>query len=451
MAIVKNDTGDIEIEYTRPFLYSYQKAIIDSPVRYTVCLAATKCGKTASHIVWLFEQALQCAKDATMRREVMAVDKEGKIVYVKNDDPSLLNQSVWWVAPTFGQARIAFNRMKAQISDKTIFKANETNLVITLITGVKIEFKTGEKPDNLYGDDVYAFVFDEFTRAREGAWHALRSTITSTGGKGKFIGNAKDKKNWGNKLAMRAKGGQDPDYEYHKITAYDAAAAGMKTKDGRPFIEEVEAAKRDLPENVFNELYLAEPSEDGSNPFGLKHIEACCVPTLSEQPSICYGVDLGRKIDSTSIIGLDKLGYMSHYDNFVRRSWPHAIDTIKYLPNRPIAMDGTGVGDVILSQVELVQSSVEGYVFTQASKQRLMEGLAVAMQSRRIHIADDGNATSGTGKLRHQLEQFEVVYTRTGVKYSAPDGDHDDDVCALALAVYKWQQTAVMGDEISVY
>lgn len=423
MAAKKDDTGDIEIEYKRPFLYPYQVAILECAARFTITLAATKVGKTASHIVWLFEQALKC----------------------------LANQSVWWIAPTFAQAKIAYLRMKVQISDKSIFTANETNLVITLITGAKIEFKTGEKPDNLYGDDVYAFVFDEFTRAREGAWHALRSTITSTGGKGKFIGNAKDKKNWGNKLAMRAKSGTDPDYVFFKITAYDAAAAGMMTKDGRPFIEEVEAAKRDMPENVFNELYLAEASEDGSNPFGLKHIEACCVPALSTQPSICYGIDLGRKIDSTSIVGLDKLGFMSHYDNFVRRSWPHSIETVKYLPNKPMTMDGTGVGDVFLSQVEQVQSQAEGYIFTQASKQRLMEGLAVGLQSRRLHIADDGNVVSGTGKLRHQLEQFEMVYTSRGVKYSAPEGDHDDDVCALALAWYKYQTSAVYGDEVSVY
>lgn len=441
---------DIEIDYQRPFLYHYQRSIIDSPARFTVCLAATKIGKTAGHIVWLFEQALQCVTNPTMRKETMAVDKEGKIVYIKNEDTDLLNQSVWWVAPTFGQARIAFNRMKAQITDKSIFKANETNLVITLITGAKIEFKTGEKPDNLYGDDVYAFVFDEFTRAREGAWHALRSTITSTGGKGKFIGNAKDKKNWGNKLAMKAKAGTDPDYAYFKITGYDAAAAGMMTKDGRPFLDEIEAAKRDLPENVFNELYLAEASEDGSNPFGIKHIDACCVPALSTQPSVCYGADLGRKIDAFSVIGLDKLGYMSHYFNKTRQSWPHTIDTLKYLPNKPMAMDSTGVGDVVLSQVELVQSQVEGYIFTQASKQRLMEGLAVGLQSRKLHIADDGDVVNGTGKIRHQLEQFEVVYTRTGVKYSAPEGDHDDDVCALALVWHKWQ-SSVGGDEITVY
>jgi hypothetical protein len=410
------------ISYTRPPLYDYQLAILNSKARFTVTIAATKVGKTASHIVWLFEQALKCKA----------------------------NQSVWWVAPTFGQAKIAYNRMKVQISDRSIYSCNETNLIITLVTGAKIEFKTGEIPDNLFGDDVYAFVFDEFTRAREEAWFALRSTITSTAGSGKFIGNAKGKKNWGYKLAMKAKGGQDKDYEYFKITAYDAAAAGMMTKDGRPFIEEIESAKRDLPEAVFNELYLAEASEDGSNPFGLKYIAACCNTSLSTQPSICYGIDLARKIDFVSIIGLDKLGSMSHYHNFTKVGWQQTIDTIKYLPNKPMAMDSTGVGDVVLSQVEQVQKEVEGYVFTQASKQRLMEGLAVAIQSRKIIIADDGDVVNGTGKVRHQLEQFEFVHTRTGVKYSAPDGEHDDDVCALALAWHKWQNASHEG-EISVW
>lgn len=411
-----------KITYTRPPLYQYQTNILDHPARFTVTIAATKVGKTASHIVWLFEQALQCTA----------------------------NQSVWWVAPTFFQAKIAFDRMKVQISDKNFYKANETNLIITLVTGVKICFKTAEKPDNLYGDDVYAVVFDEFTRARETAWFALRSTITSTGGKCKFIGNARSKKNWGYKLAMKAKGEEDPNYKFFKITAYDAAIAGMMTKDGRPFLEEIEDAKNDLPESVFNELYLAEASEDGSNPFGLKYIAMCCQPTLSTQPSACYGIDLARKVDAVSIIGLDKLGTMSHYHNFTKVGWQQTIDTIRYLPNVPMAMDSTGVGDVVLSQVELVQRQVEGYIFTQASKQRLMEGLAVAIQSRKIIIADDGDVVNGTGKLRHQLEQFEIEYTRTGVSYSAPEGEHDDDVVALALAWYKWQTAAKSGD-ISVW
>lgn len=413
----------VKINYTRPSLFPYQIAILDAIARFTVTIASTKVGKTASHIVWLFEEALKCSA----------------------------NQSVWWIAPTFTQARIAFDRMKVQLSDRSFYKANETNLIITLVTGVKIHFKTAEKPDNLYGDDVYAFVFDEFTRAREAAWFALRSTITSTGGKGKFIGNAKSKKNWGYKLAMKAKGGQDPDYQFFKITAYDAADCGMMTKDGRPFIEEIEAAKKDLPESVFNELYLAEASEDGSNPFGMKYIAAICQPTLSVEPSICHGIDVANKVDSTSIIGLDRLGTMSHYHNFTRTGWPHVISTIKYLPLVPAAQDSTGVGDVVLAEVQQVNPQIEGYIFTQQSKQRLLEGLAVGIQSRKLLIADDGDVTNGTGKLRHQLEQFEIVYTRTGVVYSAPEGEHDDDVYALALAWYKWQTASTMSIGPSVW
>lgn len=411
-----------EINYTRPFLYPYQLQILNSEARFTVTIAATKIGKTASHIVWLFEQALNCKA----------------------------NQSVWWVAPTFQQAKIAYNRMKVQISDKSIFTANETNLIITLVTGAKIEFKTGEKPDNLYGDDVYAFVFDEFTRAREEAWHALRSTITSTGGHGKFIGNATSTNRWGYKLAMRAKGGQEKDYAYFKITAFDAAEAGMKTKDGREFIDEINSAKRDLPEYAFKALYLAEFGENGSNPFGLKFIALCCYPNISTAPSICYGIDLARKVDWVSIIGLDKLGAVSHHHTFTKIGWQTTIDTIKMLPNIPMAMDSTGVGDVVLSDVELVQNQVEGYIFNQASKQLLMEGLAVAIQTRKIIIPDDGDVINGTGRIRHQLEQFEMEYTRTGVRYTAPEGEHDDDVCALALAYYKYK-TAVHSGEISVW
>lgn len=36
----------------------------------------------------------------------------------------------------------------------------------------------------------------------------------------------------------------------------------------------------------------------------------------------------------------------------------------------------------------------------------------------------------------NELESFEYEYTRTGVRYTAPEGMHDDCVMALALAVY---------------
>lgn len=400
-----------KINYTRPPLYAYQTALLDDPARFTVCEASTKVGKTASHIVWLFEKALECKE----------------------------NQSVWWVAPTVSQAKIAFDRMKVQISDKRLYKANETLRVITLIIGVKIEFKTAADPDNLYGDDVYAFVFDEFTRAREAAWFALRSTITSTGGKGKFIGNVKGSKNWGHRMAMRAKSKDDPNYSYHKITAYDAANAGMMTKDGRPFIEEIRAAQKDLPENVFKELYLAEATDEGSNPFGLRQIKKCTFE-LSKEPPICYGVDLAKSVDYTVELGLDKFANTCYLNRY-QKDWKSTTASVKGLM-LPMAIDSTGVGDPIVEEVQTVNSEAEGFKFTELSRQQLLEGLAVGIQQQKLTYPQEA---------ADELEQFEFVYSLSGVKYRAPDGEHDDRVMALALAYYKWKTAVHFTDGPSVF
>ena len=56
-----------------------------------------------------------------------------------------------------------------------------------------------------------------------------------------------------------------------------------------------------------------------------------------------------------------------------------------------------------------------------------MEGLAAAISSGEVFYPDNW--------LRAELDIFEFEHTRTGVRYSAPQGSHDDGVCALALAV----------------
>lgn len=381
------------IDYTRPFIYNYQRQILDSEARFTVTEASTKVGKTASHIIWLFEQALSLKE----------------------------NQSVWWVAPVYAQAEIAFNRMKNQVSDRGFFKANETKLKLTLPTGGIIQFKSAEKPDNLYGDDVYAAVFDEFTRAREEAWFALRSTLTATGGKCKFIGNVKGKKNWGYRLAQRAKQ-HEQNFQHFKITAYDAATEGLLS------YEEIEQAKRDLPESVFKELYLAEPSEDGSNPFGIPYIDQCTY-SISSNPAVCYGIDLAKSFDYTVIIGLDKNGAVCDFKRF-QKDWRQTTQDILDLPRVPIVIDSTGVGDPIAEDIARVRE-VELFKFTGNSKQQIMEGLAAAIQQRKVTFPE--------GNIKDELETFEFEYTRTGVRYTAPAGLHDDCVCALALAWHKYR------------
>jgi hypothetical protein len=70
-----------------------------------------------------------------------------------------------------------------------------------------------------------------------------------------------------------------------------------------------------------------------------------------------------------------------------------------------------------------------------------MEGLAVDIQQKQIAYPE--------GAIVDELETFEYVYTRTGVTYSAPEGLHDDCVCALALAAQR-KRTAKVPPTVSI-
>jgi hypothetical protein len=385
--------------YNRPWLADYQLKALFGPERYAVVEASTKVGKTAGCMVWITEQAMK-----------------GKT-----------GQNFWWVSPIRDQAKIAFRRLKIALP-REIYTPNETELTLTLLNGCIIWFKGADHPDSLYGEDVYAAVIDEASRVKEDAWHAVRSTLTATEGPIRIIGNVKGRKNWAYNLARRAQSGA-PGMVYSKLICHDAVNAGILSA------EEVEDARQQLPEAVFRELYLAEPSDDAGNPFGLAAIRACIAP-LSENAPVVWGWDLAKSVDWTCGVGLDVVGTVCRFERF-QTPWEVTTDTIvRATGNVPAAVDSTGVGDPVLEALQKrgrpTGARFAGVKFTAQSKQQMMEGLAVAIQQHQIHFP--------AGVLVDELEVFEYEYRRTGVSYSAPSGLHDDAVCALALAVQQFQQ-----------
>jgi phage FluMu gp28-like protein len=235
----------------------------------------------------------------------------------------------------------------------------------------------------------------------------------------RIIGNVKGRRNWAYQLARKAESGQ-AGYRYTKITAYDAVAAGVLAAS------EIESARADLPENVFRELYLAEPSDDGGNPFGIAAIAAQVAPLSDGEPAV-WGIDLAKSVDWTVCIALDEQGAVCRFERW-QGPWQETTRRIVALIGRtPALVDSTGLGDPVLAALQAESPYVfEGYTFSAPSKQKLMEGLAVAIQQHEITYPD--------GPIVAELEAFEYVYTRTGVRYSAPVGLHDDCVMALALA-----------------
>lgn len=399
-----------EFIYTRPPLYPKQTDFVDCPARYTLVEACTKIGKTVACLIWINEKT-------------MFLGMPGR--------------NFWWVAPTRPVAKIAYARNQQWIAQSGLpiraFEFRDLEQSIKFPNGAKLWFKGAEKPDNLYGEDVYAAVVDEATRCREESWHALRSTLTFTKGPVKIIGNVRGKKNWAYKMARRAEMGEK-NMAYFKLTAWDAVDADVLDR------AEILDAQAVLPPHVFDELYLAIASDDGGNPFGLAAIEDCLLVGLAPGPAVVYGIDLAKKKDWLALIGLNAERQVCKLMRW-HDSWENSKRRIfEEVGHVPTLVDETGVGNPIVEELHEKRSNIEGYLFTLQSKQHLMESLESAIHQRLIGFPDGTVEAQPPDWLKQELDNFEFEFTRIGVRYSAPEGLHDDGVCALALANWHFEK-----------
>lgn len=334
-----------------------------------------------------------------------------------------------YFTPTYKLLDGTYNEL-LQALDPIIERKNDHQF-IELITGGKIEFWSLE--NELAGRsrkykrcivDEAAFSKDLWKRWTE----SIRATLSDYKGDAWFLSTPKGKNDF-YKLYSRGFSGEHNWMSWQMSTYMN------------PYIDplEIDDAKKDLPELAFSQEYMAEFNENAANPFGIQYIDQCTYP-LSNQPAVCYGIDLAKYHDWTVIIGLDRNGSVCDFRRF-QKDWRSTTREILDLPRAHIAIDSTGVGDPIGEDIARIRP-VELFKFNQHSKQQIMEGLAVAIQSRIITFPE--------GVITEELKNFEYEYTRSGVKYSAPTGLHDDAACALALAWNIYQKVGKGSGKYSI-
>ena len=358
-----------------------QKKILDADRRFIVVMCGRRFGKSELSQILIIKEALN----------------GGQVAYI---------------TPTYGLAQVFFERLAKVLP----FKSNISKLKIYCPNEGSIEFFTGERLDNLRGRKFHLVIVDEaaFIADLEDGWNnSIRPTLTDYEGRAVFLSTPRGK-NFFYSLFMKQ---GENDWQSFKFSTYDNPHINPR---------EIDEARIQLPEVVFEQEYMANPSENSANPFGNAFIKRCVKP-ISAQPIVCYGIDLAKSVDYTVIIGLDKDGNVAYFDRF-QMDWHNTKETIKRLPPAPIVVDSTGVGDPILEDLLREGVNIEGLKFTSQSKQQLMEGLASAIQQGRIGFPE--------GVIVDELDVFEYQFTANGVRYSAPSGFHDDTVMALALA---WQ------------
>jgi hypothetical protein len=332
-----------------------------------------------------------------------------------------------WFAPTYKLLDEAWAMTMELIQPiGQACQVSKQERTIRLPTGGRLDFwtlasSTAERSQAGRGRKYAVAVVDEAAHAPylEVDWtKSIRPTLSDLRGAAWFPSTP-----WGHNYFHELwTKGQDPG---------DTAWASWQMPTARnPFIadEEVEAARLELPADAFAQEYLAEFLADAANPFGVSAIRACVDDALSSQRVVCWGIDLAKSHDWTAAVALDDSGRVAGFQRW-QSDWRNtAARVAAMVAHTPALIDSTGVGDPIVELIQQRCSLAEGFKFTSHSKQQLMEGLAMAIQRRQVAFPD--------GVIRHELEKFRYEYLPSGaVRYTAPEGSHDDCVDALALAV----------------
>lgn len=349
-----------------------------------------------------------------------------------------------WAAPYYQNAKVGFNYIKRLLPQGT-FIDNKSSLTITMIHNqTSIVFKgMNANPEAVEGNRYHHVFIDEASKMVKQAIASIRTTTTQTGAYTDIFSTPRGR-GWFYEYYMRGSDTHNPDYTCHNFRTID-----------NPFLnpKEIEIAKRELPERLFRQYYLAEFIDDGEIFIGFRScVEGEPVNSLGQtrywlapnekDHDVVIGVDWAKKQDYTVFTAIKVGGdvpRMVGYERFQGLSYIEAIKRLrdfgsKFKSVRDIYHDKTGVGEALDDIAGYLPWAVNGVLFTNSSKNTMVNRLIMRFERKAIVLP---NIT----EMINELEAFEVSVTPTGkMTYSAPAGKHDDIVSALMLAVTCYEE-----------
>ncbi len=336
-----------------------------------------------------------------------------------------------WVSPVFHQTRIGWRLIHEYLPQQLIEGENKQEMIMRLINGSIIMFKSAEIPGHLRGEAVNFVVVDEAAFISSEAWQSLMTTLTQTKGKGIFISTPTGHNEF---YEMFKRGLDDKTGEFKSFTFPTSA---------NPHVDpvEIEKMRQRMPVSAFKRDYLAEFIDDFGMAFDGDAISACTRGELEEprKGEVYYvGADLGRHNDATVLVAIDVTSRHVCGFKYIEpgsQDWDMIQEEVRafstYWNNALIMLDSTGVGDPIFDELFNLGLNVEGYQLGgNAKKNALIQRLAIALEQGRVSFPK-------IGVLEKELRDYGYKTSETGmIRYNAPSGKHDDSVIALALAVW---------------
>jgi len=245
---------------------------------------------------------------------------------------------------------------------------------------------------------------------------------------------------WGKDTVFYKMSG-NPSFSKHVVTWQDVVKAGLVKRE---FIGEMQ---RTLPPERFSREFEAQFVEDADSYFTQDLIARCIDANLEyldfglrPQGSYYVGVDFGKKIDFSVVAVVDvkdSVKNLVHIRQFpLETPYASVIGYVKTISTRwshvaRVICDRSGVGEYIVEDMKKSGiPSVEGETLTLPRKEEILSFMKQEMLQGRVVFPYDSELITEIN-----IEEFQL--TKEGrIRFSHPEGSHDDRLWALALACW---------------
>ena len=384
----------------RLYYHSAQQRIFDSPAKVKVVAKGRRFGYTRGCANYVIERMLDgCAL----------------VLWVDTINTNIDRYVERYFVPVLRQLPAQHWQWRQQKKELTILDR-------------KCDFRSADQPERIEGFAYNLVVLNEAGIILDDPylWENTIRPMTLDFKPEQIIGGTPKGKNVFFDLATKAQDRQDAryaDWEYFHFTSYD-----------NPYIDKAEIAKlaEDLPELVRRQEIEGEFLDDATGVF--RNLDAAIGRSVEEGPQeqveYFMGVDLAKHVDFTVMVMLDKDGRQVNWKRINKLDWPYQKTLIAQVANAyhaSVLVDSTGVGDPIYDDLRKFGLNIVGYKFTHESKKQLIEALMLSFEHGELALLAEPIQAN-------ELKMFGFEITGSGIKYSAPEGKHDDCVMALALA-----------------
>lgn len=338
---------------------------------------------------------------------------------------------VGWFAPEYRYLSDAWRDMVKLLEPYTT-RSNATEHRVELVTGGVVEMWSLDGGNAGRSRKYARAIIDEAAMVSGLAdiWgQAIRPTLTDLRGDAWFMSTPKGRNDFW-QLWQRGQDGLDSEW-----------ASWQLPTSSNPFIvqDEIEAARRELPERVFAQEYLAEFLEDSAVFRRIKEAATAKLQGYAQdghpshpKHSYVVGVDWGKYEDYSVFAVVDTtIGELCYLDRSNRIDYTLQIKRLEDICKRYQVSEVIAEVNANLTTIELMKQAnlpVREFTTTNQSKQNIIEGLMLGLEQSKLKILNEPT-------LLAELQAFEATrLPGGGLRYAAPEGYHDDCVMALALA-----------------